>query len=500
MSLSASNGGTPSEKRIAVGALEGFIIADRIRDLAENAKSLRRPDLLNKTLEYLAEWHNRIRSQANAETLLNPYWRKIQLVLDRFDGLVKVLNHPCSTIKVSFLDLLLLQSDGDVVDVEKMLAHQSESVKDALLIALDAHFTSSGLRHGSERAEKNDEKLWKSVLAQSKCSALVRMTNSGDVILGHATWAYYAEMIRVFKHVDYGAAEGRTSYSGFAGMIASTDDFYLNHKGLAVAETSLNIIDARSLEYLLNQPYRGVPSWIRTVIAMENAGSATEWIQLFTEEFSYTYNCQWMILDRNQLESTTGLFTVLESLPGKIAYKDMTKVLRTKGFFSSQNTPMLQEIRLAGGYPDVGTQLQNKACGSCQCHFSYDENPRGCIFKRDAPNVKTIEDMKVLLRSNNWKTDVLSFGHPEEAIAGRLDLIEEVEMREPAGAIDAKVISLRDVDAFASASVIGGIVVNDECPAFSDWDLFRIGRISFKGVASSLNGGETWFQTKRTVL
>lgn len=80
----------------------------------------------------------------------------------------------------------------------------------------------------------------------SRCSALVkRVASNGELLVAHATWATYAEMLRVYKHVRThyrsaatymknsartGAAtsgEQRQSFSSYPGFISSTDDFFI---------------------------------------------------------------------------------------------------------------------------------------------------------------------------------------------------------------------------------------------------------------------------------
>ena len=108
--------------------------------------------------------------------------------------------------------------------------------------------------------------------------------------------------------------------------------------------------------------------------------------------------------------------------------------------------------------------------------------------------------MKQLMRYNRYKTDPLSYGEPEESIAGRFDLISTLKEASPNGAIDAKVVSLlKDFDEeghqFSPIEVIGGIVVNEECLPFTNYELFHNAGIGYEGIFG-LDGQSTWFQTK----
>ena len=98
-------------------------------------------------------------------------------------------------------------------------------------------------------------------------------------------------------------------------------------------------------------------------------------------------------------------------------------------------------------FPDIWTELgygalvqQFGANGTYL--WDYDNSFRALIFKRDAPNVNTINDMKTIMRWNRWQTDPLSRGSAELAIAARNDLSSgPLEGTDPSGAIDCKISS-----------------------------------------------------------
>lgn len=65
------------------------------------------------------------------------------------------------------------------------------------------------------------------------CSALIKVTgNYSDLFAGHSSWFTYASMLRVYKRYELNynhPATGthRVGFSGYPGMLASLDDFYM---------------------------------------------------------------------------------------------------------------------------------------------------------------------------------------------------------------------------------------------------------------------------------
>jgi hypothetical protein len=477
----AKNGNSELENNFAVGALHGYLLANRIQELINNNKQLRVQNLLQQTTDYVNSWFENVVHKATITTN-SAFWSKIQLMIARMDGLIstaiKCTNSQSPQITIQ--DLILLQFDGDVGDIEQMVLLQQQSnngggqqllstkITSKLVSqgSSTAHRVSQHLHNGRNKAQRNDHSMWHDVQSTAKCSALIRiLPTTGDVVFGHTTWAPYVEMIRVMTFLDMGSYQ--VQYSGYAGMLASTDDWYQTSRGMAILETSLNIIDKESYNRIQQQILQPtVPGWLRTSIAAEWAVNANDFITWINNENSFTYNSQFLILDRKQFGLPTGMFTMFESLPNVFGQVDLTQELIETGYFSGQNTPYLSQVRDAGFYPDISQQIASGICQECNCLYSYNNNPRGCIFKRDAPNTQTIEDVQELMWSNHYLTDPLSFGLPQNAIAGRYDLLPEGDvLRKPIGAIDSKISSFT---MFGKTLLkVNGPIVNSECPIFN---------------------------------
>lgn len=98
-------------------------------------------------------------------------------------------------------------------------------------------------------------------LDELECSALVRMTDDGEITMGHATWRNFAAMLRHYKFYEfhYGGEEIMLSFSASPGFINSKDDFYFNGHGIGAMETTNGIYDHDLYKYCVPQT---VPSFI----------------------------------------------------------------------------------------------------------------------------------------------------------------------------------------------------------------------------------------------
>lgn len=73
----------------------------------------------------------------------------------------------------------------------------------------------------------------------------------------------------------------------------------------------------------------------------------------------------------------------------------------------------------------------------CVCCVCYQVSPRANIFRRDQGAVSSVEDLKQLMRSNDYQHDKLSGHHPVAAVCSRGDLAAHDAV--PKGCYDTKV-------------------------------------------------------------
>jgi hypothetical protein len=314
------------------------------------------------------------------------------------------------------------------------------------------------------------------------CSAMIKIVaNNSDLIFGHNTWDDYQNAFpRIFKTYEYPVMENmipvgkhKVDFSSSPGLIASIDDFYIvkgtNGANLGVIETSIDVYNRTYLDYIKPE---SVLAWVRAVTANEQANTGHEWANKFSEFASGTYIDQWMVIDFNKfkkgVEPQDGLFTVLEEMPGKIHWEDMTQHLIEKSYWASYNNPYFKDIR------DMTGQTALCIKNSFEC---YQTDPRGQIFHKLQANVQNIADFRVVMQYNHWQTDELSMKDSCRSIACRADLEVDLALWGPHGAVDAKVSSFSLSSSLYEENKIPVVFAkigptHDSQPPFC-WDQFK---------------------------
>mgnify|MGYP001137365770 FL=1 len=137
----------------------------------------------------------------------------------------------------------------------------------------------------------------------------------------------YTYMLRLYKNIQLSYASLHTSadpipfttsFSSYPGALSSIDDYYLTSRGLIVLETT-NLVFNDSLWESVD--VAGLLVFVRSTLANRLARDGQEWVDLFSQHNSGTYNNQWMIVDTNKFTpgkrqvSAPGLFWVVEQTP-----------------------------------------------------------------------------------------------------------------------------------------------------------------------------------------
>jgi hypothetical protein len=252
------------------------------------------------------------------------------------------------------------------------------------------------------------------IVGAGSCSALVRLTaKNEDIYFTHDTWSSFTTMLKIYKRYDLPYAMSSTdsttipgsqlSFSSYPGYLLSTEDFYVVHgSGLAVMETTNGYMKS-DLESLISS--KSVLESVRNMIANRLAPNALDWCEIFKEYNSGTYNNQWMVLDYNRFTPGVphlrpGTFYVLEQMPGKVEYKDMSARLQQEKYWASYNIPYFPDIYEQSGFPEMAQKYGP--------FFTHDGSPRGRIFARDVAKAVDKDSVIHLMRYNDFMHDPLS--------------------------------------------------------------------------------------------
>jgi len=266
-------------------------------------------------------------------------------------------------------------------------------------------------------------------------------------------------------------ANQRTSMSSYPGMIFSSDDFYVLDSGLVLLETTLNILNEKL--YSLSDPRSTVMAWIRNVIANRLASTGDEWSAVFAHYNSGTYNNQWMIVDYkrftpNASKLAPGTLTLFEQIPGFTKSADVTPILQKDKYWASYNRPFFAETNERSMFEHFAT-----AEGATKAEkemFTYHQCPRAQLFRREADDIDSLDDLKEVLRLNRYDMDPISAGCPGNAIAARYDLKPkpgskcDVTAAKANGATDAKVTNAALAARMQAYAVAGP--TDDDCDEF----------------------------------
>ncbi len=289
------------------------------------------------------------------------------------------------------------------------------------------------------------------------CRALVKVkADLSDVFIGHATWEAYAVMLPVAKwyEMPLRSSVARVhAMTAYPGSLFSQQDWTLSSSGLVALSTTLPVLDNA---LFANLSAHSVPGWIRFTAANRLARNGSEWVALASRENSGSYSNQWMIVDTDKFEPARqlhpGFLTVAEQTPNQLYSLDATPNL-LQGFWPSFNRPYIPQVSDAFGYPAAVARSGSE-------FWDYQRYCGACIFRRDAPRIECLDEMRAFMRYNEHGTDELcrtrcpvdGVGTGACGIASRDDLnpgnsstpsLEKALWeRMPAGAIDAKVTTV----------------------------------------------------------
>jgi len=437
ISVRTSGVGSDLDQAYGAGFVEGALTSSRIHQhwlnfhSATFLSSSDNATLYETAVAFVSSNDQFVVDQIKKKGNNSPYWQQTALVWEQMRGLHDGYNSiTLSSQKLTWVDFLLMNA---VVDLSSIIHHPFLST---------------------------DSQAREFTRSTTHCSAIVKVTpDLSELWTSHNTWTGYFMMLRAVKTYDLPFMTSKTElvpaprviFSGFFGTLASTDDFFVLSSGLVVQETT-NAVYNESL--LATITPASVLTWTRSIVANRLATSGESWVKIFSEYNSGTINNQWMVVDYNRFKPRTplvaGTLWILEQLPGYIKTADVTREL-SLGYWPSYNRPYFEEVRKLSGADEMTAKFGN--------YYSYSLYARAKIFRRDQGSVSTRDDLKRLMRYNEWQHDPFSIDEPwgnrsaELAIAARDDL--DTEGARPFGNIDAKMVSSADVKAMRFEAISG---------------------------------------------
>lgn len=334
---------------------------------------------LQKNLDYSRRQEAQLRNT-------DPYWNMVHLQMrqllglsDAFENATLDTSHDLVNITRAFMFSLV----GDFLDLEPALRRTSDQ---------------------------------RSLSQAPACSALVKIVGENDdIYIAHDAWFLYRSMLRIQKKYVFpwhykpsvtgpdGVIPGQTiTMSSYAGKLVSLDDFYLTSTGLVITETSIE--NSNPDLYLLLRPDAAPFTWVRAMVANRLATTGSEWVTIFGQKNSGTYNNQWMVLDYKLFTPGSPIVNdtlwILEQMPGITRQKDVSDVLRKNEYWPSYNVAYFEDIFNISCQPELVEKYGD--------YYSYERAPRANIFRRDHVKVHDMDSMMALMRYNDYTHDPLS--------------------------------------------------------------------------------------------
>lgn len=516
----------------AGGYLEGFLSAHHIAEFRYNTQAGAKSSLQTEEAEHqgLSSIHKMllkgvslIEEKGNMKEALvpsslpkDPWWSQARHSLMQLEGVRDGFNSRVPALKplqpyaetVTLEQLMVLNSDGETPELmeafdknevflresEKLSPLEVEQLEEEELPASPKKVNSLiqqlpgevrphvFLRGSSEnwvqkykedrrkKLNNMDDKAWLRIKRRSgRCSALIRLLeDKSDLMVGHTTFSDFMEMTRVFKYYRMpplaGATEPfRIGFSSYPGVVSSTDDFYVTSNKLVVTETTISMLTDEAYDKLDDKTPH-VPDFMRIMMSNRLSKSGEDWVKFMNQSATGTYSSQWMVVDYNKFAPSQPLpektFLVLEQVPTASVMQDMTQHLQETGFWASENRAYFKPVRVIAGFAEVEAPT-----------FSTDNNARGTIFSKEAPQVTTLPQFRSLLQRNLVSKDAdlpTDWRTPDHAIAARSDLAPKDEAFANGG-VDGKAVNACMAGKLKIEARSGP--THDDAPVFSWTDL-----------------------------
>jgi len=467
-------------KMYGAGFLEGLVTAERISQFYSNFYQVLAKDqglllglgnvrkMFYDEVVYLRKQCKFERGPIGAEPP-SDYWKQMRYQLSQLFGMRDGYNyvaHMTGVKQLDIIDLMIINSHSQLptlidayspaATISRRAFQEKKKKAPAAPAFLQRHVTEGNATTAAKHAQKKHavasrpapnstleaaDRDWERRLARDgHCSAMVKvMPSNMDLVVGHTTWNDYSKMTRIFKYYGFklpnsGANSGVQGFSSYPGCIASTDDFYLLDSGMAVVDTSLELLAPSLYDRLPDLPANvRVPDFMHVMAVNRLAKTGVHWTNLFASINTGTSLAQFMVVDYNRFTPGQPLkdntLRMIEQVPGMIHQADLSNELNSRGYWASFNRPYFKDIREATGHAAA-----EAAYGDL---YSFNEGPRAKIFALNQAPVANMADFMKLMNRNVFPMEGVLPIEPGHAISARLDLAGFSPI--PNGGIDSKV-------------------------------------------------------------
>jgi len=467
-----------------MGYSEGLLTCNEFKIYYPNfyADSFGDEMVSDEVLGFMEQNYKYVAEMAEQNYMTDPYWLTMRGVVEQLTGFIEGYKaSECAGVEkeytpedlmssenMSLMHLLMINSWGDLYTIQTKFMLDKTNAR-----TVDTEYSAAKGYGGKARRIKytapksvsgrQQNSTHTEIPRDLRCSSLFKLApDNSDVYFAHNTWdSFTANGPRTIKHYktpSFSAEDAsmtRDMYlSSSPGLLSSVDDYYTvysDQSAFAVIETTNDIMAPELFKKVVPE---SCLSWMRVTASNAMASDGTSWAQVFSRYASGTYTNQWQVGDMNKFVAGSsprpGFFTVVEEIPGKVHYEDMTGFLNEHKYWPSYNVPYFDDI-----YHESGNEAACKAgTKNGETDFCYDTCSRAQIFAMRQDTVVDMASMQAMISYNDYLNDPISNGDPCAAIACRRDL-SEGKSSYPAGAMDGKASSATTVQASVALARAG---------------------------------------------
>jgi hypothetical protein len=381
------------------------------------------------------------------------HWSYITCLHAQINGLHQGYNIMAdSGQKLDLLDFYFINSEGNYGDLKSYMNINKMDIKDQ-----SKFYTNENLKRVYNT--DNIEQIWKNLVRQGHCSALVKLLKKGDntydIMSGHNTWSNFCEMMRTLKIKQYdfegddikvGMIPRKLNFSSYPGVLFSGDDFYELGSKVAILQTTLTVLNQYLYKDMLDVDSY-IPEFMRIMKTCLTSKTGKEWVDNYSAYKNHMYMTQWVVIDYNVLKEINknpsmkkeNLLLVVEEVPGSILHIDLSEQLFKDTYFGSFNLPYFKEhMQKLGMNSFINVNFNSK-------HF----NPRNYILEMLHHDSQDLESFSKLILYNGFKKknpklkDDPSFNDADNGICSRGDLGQDKFYH---GGIDFKIVNAELVE------------------------------------------------------
>jgi len=235
------------------GLSEGYLTSHRIKDHMLNQRSSNIVEEWDDiTLQYINRNIAYTKKQIKELSKGDSWMRTLGLVLTQTLAIREGVKRKDPTSKMSETDLFILNSDGDLGDLQNIGANKLWPEM-------------KGFKHGNHTRFPDS---WYE--NHSRCTGLIRLApNYEDLFVAQDTWSSTNTMNRImkdynFKYFDKAIGNKRILFSSYPGVTHSLDDFWLIDNGLVVIETTMHCWNQTQFEKCSPE---SILTWLRVQVA-----------------------------------------------------------------------------------------------------------------------------------------------------------------------------------------------------------------------------------------